>query len=605
MAEAAVRCGLLPGLICGLVLLSLLALVPLAGAIYSFDGVPYSDRLDLVAHGTLRGGVYVGESRGLDFPPYEQHYQLPAGIEVKWARLYVGIWGGTERYEGWVQTTFNGHDLGKTALRGLNDENPHVYCSSHGVYWVYYDVTNMVVPGQNMGVADTSRGERGSKLDGRVYGIILVAVYAADDAPETSYWVCDGDPSLHGKGWVGAIPSINDLVSVDFSGELNPANVNAGRVTVVYLAGNLGEPDYLEFNGHEIGGNDVANNEDGKTYGIDLKSFDVTQYTQAENQLHFLRGKDLNGDSMIETDDEGNLEGEYYMHPVLAVLAVEHKNAEHTTPDFVVTLDLANLTEGANTLHAVVSNDGRLYEDDVRLSVFVDDSEIYADAVRMDASGVKSVSVPWTAAPGMHTLTAQVDPENVVEESNEQNNVFRSNIHIGGSPDVSVRILTPVREQNGATTARGIVTVGAGLIGALLVFVLLLRRRDTRKRPIMSMVLLLVAVLSVALVTCGCVNKQSGGEEPVGGGMLTYSVPVEVTNEGEMPAADFALALYIDGEKSAITTIERLEGGASFTANFPIAVTEGTHTLKAVADERNELQETRRENNIDEIRFEF
>jgi len=597
MAEAAVRCGLLPVLICGLVLLSLLTLVPLAGAIYSFDGVPYSDRLDLVAHGTLRGGVYVGESRGLDFPPYEQHYQLPAGIEVKWARLYVGVWGGTERYEGWVQTSFNGHDLGKTALRGINDENPHVYCSSHGVYWVYYDVTDTVVPGQNTGVADTSRGERGSKLDGRVYGIILVAVYEAEDAPETSFWVCDGNPSLHGKGWAGSIPSINDLVSVDFSGELNPANVNAGRVTVVYLAGNPGEPDYLEFNGVGIGGNDVADNRAGVTYGIDLKTFEVTRYLQAENELRILRGKDINGDGMIETDDEGNLEGEYYMHPVLAVLAVEHKTAEHTTPDFTVTLDSADLREGANTLHAVVSNYGRLYENNLKLTVIVDDSELYSALLPLDARGIVQVSIPWTAVQGAHTITAEIDPENAVPESNEQNNVFSAEVQIGGNPDLSVRILTPVR--SGTALVSGLLL---GFLSVLPLLLVLLARRHGSRVP---GVLVIFGLLSVALVTSGCLDAQSGGEAPASGGMLKYSVPVEVTNEGEMPAADFELALYLDGEKSAITTIDQLQGGAAVTKTFSLAVTPGPHRLKTVVDEANRMKEPRRANNVDEITFTF
>ncbi len=596
-------------LIFGMLLLSLGALMPGAGAIYSFDGVPYPDRLDLAAHGSLPGGLYVGESRGLGFPPYEQTFELPPEVQITWARLYVGVWGGTERYEGWVQTSFNGHDLGKTPLQGINDNNPHVYSSSHGSYWVHYDVTDMATPGINTGIAETSRGEKGSKLDGRVYGIILVALYEHQAAPELSYWVYDGNPSMHGMGWAGTTPSINDLVSVDFRGTIDPANLNAARLTVVYLAGNPGEPDYLVFNGHEIGGNDVANEGDGETNGIDLKSFDVTQYAQTENRLRFLRGKDLNGDGMIETDDEGNLEGEYYLHPVLAVLAVEHKTAEHTTPDFTVTLNDAPLTEGANTLHAVVSNDGRVYENDVQVSVFVDDSEIYTDVVRMDASGVATVGIPWTATCGSHTLTAHVDAENAIEESNENNNVFQSTVHIGGSPDLSVRILTPVREQNGAgVTATGGGAAGFAVVGALLVLLLVLlllsRRRATSKRPL-PVVLLLVAALSIALVTCGCVDEHSGGEEPADSGMLKYSVPVELTNEGELPAADFELALYIDGEKSAITTIERLDGGTTFTTDFSIVVTEGTHTIKAVADERNELQETRRENNVAEITCAF
>lgn len=604
MAEATLRRSLLPALLCGLVLLSILALVPPAGAIYAFDGVPYSDRLDLVARGTLRGGVYVGESRGLGFPPYEQTFALPPGVEITWARLYVGVWGGTERYEGWVQTSFNGHELGKTALKGVNDDNPHVYCSSHGVYWVYYDVTDIARPGQNAGSAETSRGERGSKLDGRVYGIILVAVYGDASGSELSYWVCEGNPSLHGMGWAGTTPSINDVASAHFPGTLSPANAQAAKVTVVYLAGNPGEPDYLEFNGQGIGGNDVADNDGGKTYGIDLKSFEVSRYLEPENEIRFLRGKDVNGDGMIEMDDEGNLEGEYYLHPVLAVLAVEHKTAEHTQPDFTVKLEWADLVEGANTLLAVVSNTGRLYEGDVPLSVFVDDAEIYAGAVRMDASGIKKVRVPWTAAPGMHTLAAHVDAKNAVAESNEEDNVFRSTVPIGGRPDVAIRILTPVRAGTGAATATGGAAAGTGLCGALLL-VVLRRCRGERRRTPMPQVLLLLLVLSVALSTSGCLDAHSEGEAPARGGLLKYSVPVEVTNAGELPAADFELALYIDGEKSSITRIDRLEGGTTLTVDFAIVVTEGRHTLRAVADERNELPETRRENNLDEITFVF
>jgi subtilase family serine protease len=115
----------------------------------------------------------------------------------------------------------------------------------------------------------------------------------------------------------------------------------------------------------------------------------------------------------------------------------------------------------------------------------------------------------------------------------------------------------------------------------------------------------ILGLLSVALVTSGCLDAQSGGEAPASGGMLKYSVPVEVTNEGEMPAADFALALYIDGEKSAITTIDRLQGGVSVTKTFSIAVTAGPHSLKAVVDEANKIKEPRRANNVDEITFTF
>jgi subtilase family serine protease len=591
-------------IVIGIILVSIVLFVPIAGAIYSFDGVPYPDKLDEVAHGTVNGGVYVGESRGLGFTPYEQTFELPDEVTVKWARLYVGVWGGTERYEGWVHTTFNGDDFGKTFLRGVNDDNPYVYCSSHGSYWVYYNVTDMVVPGLNVGIADTSRGERGNKLDGRVYGIILVVIYEDENGAEVSYWVSDGNPSLHGKGWAGAVPSINDFASVDFSGDINQANVNAAHLTVTYLAGNEGEPDYLEFNGHEVGGNDVANNADGETYGIDLKTLDVTGSIQAENSLLFLRGKDVNGDGKIDIDDEGELEGEYYFHPVLAVLAVEHKTPEKTAPDFTVQLEFGNLTEGENILKAVVNNYGRLYEGEVRLAVLVDNSEVYSDVVQMDASGMKQVAIPWNAAHGTHTITANVDAENAVQESNENNNVFSSDAHIGVNPDLSVKILTPVRaETRAAAATSSSIIAGGGLLVAILLSLLFLSKRSKKAR--FPGVLLILVVLSAALVLSGCVDKPPADGENTVGSMLSYSVPVELKNEGETPALEFELALYVDGEKSVIKKIDALEGGASVIQELPIVVEEGTHSLKAVVDETNEITDSRRDNNVDEITFDF
>ena len=87
--------------------------------------------------------------------------------------------------------------------------------------------------------------------------------------------------------------------------------------------------------------------------------------------------------------------------------------------------------------------------------------------------------------------------------------------------------------------------------------------------------------------------------------MLSYSVPVELRNDGEMPAMNFDLSLYVDGEKSVTQTIDRLDGGASVTKELPIVVTEGTHRIRAVVNEKNEVIESRRDNNVDEITFDF
>lgn len=573
---------------------TLLLLVPIAGASYSFDGVPYTDKLDLVAHGTLKGGVYIGESQKLDFPPCTRTFYVPG--EVKWARLYVGVWGGTERYEGWVDTTFNGHEFGKTYLRGENDDNPHVYCSGHGVYWVYYDVTNEALSGYNTAFADTSRGTRGNKLDGRVYSIILAAVYEDVNAPYISYWLADGNVNLHGLGWAGALPTVNNIASVTFEGAIDPANVDDADLTVLYLAGNSGEPDYLEFNGHEVGGNDVANCGDGETYGIDLKTFDVTSYTQAENSVIFIRGKDINGDGKIDADDEGNQEGEHYLHPVLTALVTQHKTAEKRLPDFSVTLEFDTIIEGENTLTATVHNYGRLYEDDLVLKVFVDGLEIYSGAVSVDASGRNKLNVSWGAGHGMHSLKAEIDAKNAVQESNEDNNVFTVDADVMSRIDLSVKILTPI-PKNAATNAKSSnILLG---IGSIIIIPFFIHRNGRSKK----LTLLILGILTAALILSGCVDTQTADSRAED--IVSYLVPVEITNCGEAAAMEFTLSLYVDDERSVTKTIDMLDGGKTIVEELPITVTKGEQHLRAVVDEKGVVNEYRRDNNVDEITYDF
>ena len=118
------------------------------------------------------------------------------------------------------------------------------------------------------------------------------------------------------------------------------------------------------------------------------------------------------------------------------------------------------------------------------------------------------------------------------------------------------------------------------------------------------MVLLVFIVLGVTLMLSGCVDEQPVDEKPCES-MLSYSVPVELKNEGEVTAMNFELYLCVDGEKSVTKRIDTLEGGASVIKELPIVVAEGTHSIRAVVDEKKEIKESRRDNNVDESAFEF
>jgi subtilase family serine protease len=566
------------------VLVIILLLSQTAEAMYSFEGVPYPDKLNTAAHGTLKGGVYIDGGYGLKFTPYAHTFDLPGGI--KWARLYVGVWGGTESYEGWVQMNFNGNDLGRTLLLGKNDENSNVYCAGHGVYWVYYDVTDKVTYGLNTATANTSRGELGNKLDGRVYGIVLVAIYEDGSKPEITYWLSDGNVNLHGQGWSVTLPTANDYASVSFSGLMDASNIKSANLTVIYLTGTPGLPDYLEFNNYSIGTDDIANGGDGRTPYFDYRSFDVAKYIKQENSLLFLRGKDINGDGKIAKDDEGNEEGEDYLHPVLAALVVQHSIAKNPKPDLTVNLKNGTFLEGENTITALLRNYGGLYEKDFKIKIFNDDMEICSDTVRMDASGIKIFDCRWNATHGLHTITAKVDTENAVLESNETNNIDIMKIYVKSKPDLSVKILTPEANNNASDVKK------AGMILGVLVLPMFIARK--RWKAFFAVLIIL------ALSFSGCVNNEKPQENG-----LSFSIPVEGMNNGEATAQDFDVTLYVDGEKSTTKHITALEGGTSTIEKLSIAVGRGDHIIRVVVDEKNNVRESREDNNADEITYTF
>ncbi len=216
-----------------------------------------------------------------------------------------------------------------------------------------------------------------------------------------------------------------------------------------------------------------------------------------------------------------------------------------------------NLTEGENTLTAVVTNYGRSFEGDFLLKVSADESEIYSQVLQMDYSGIKKQPLRWNATHGTHTLKAEV-----TADSGGKSEVQRE-FFVLSSSDLSVRILTPVPAKGGEAEEKAEKTLKTPLLQRLLDFLL---------------------------------GKSEQAEaEPE---LVKYSVPVEVKNEGEAAARNFKLALYLDGEKTKTKKIEWLEGGESATEEFSIVVAEGKHHVRAVVDEEGRVKEN-------EISFDF
>ena len=291
-----------------LVLLVLPLFTHPALADYNFDGYPSADELEEEKKGTVKGGVYVDGGHGIGPSPYSQSFNIP-GDEVSWARLYVGVWGGSEDKSGSISVTYNGEEFDTLELEGEDDKNDNVYCSGHGVYWIYYDVTDNTSTGTVEAEVTTS-----GDIDGRVYGVVLVAVYTESDSEDNvQYWINEGNVNLHGEGWAGEYEP-NEVAVANFSGTVKDTSV-AARLTVVYLTGTPGLNDYLYFNDEQLcdddNCDDIANSRDY----FDIKTFDVFEYlVDEDNQARF------------ELGDED------YVHPVLSVLTV-HRRTGGYSPD--------------------------------------------------------------------------------------------------------------------------------------------------------------------------------------------------------------------------------------------------------------------------------
>lgn len=579
-------------------ILILFIFIPAVQASYSYDGIP----LTIASQGTVNGGVYIDGGHGLQFPPYSQEFDVPDG-HIRWARLYVGIWGGKEEYEGWVQVDMNGKIIDKVPLLGINDDTTNVYCSGHGVYWVYYDVTDIVVNGENTVIIETSQGEPGNKLDGRVYGTVLAAVYEDKNAPEITYEIYDGNVNLHSGGWSRKQENVNYETSVFFNDMQNQNSLSEAQLTVVYLTSSKGLPDYLQFNGNQLGTTpqylldmgyhtgvtDIANEVSGdaccgsgiQSSYFDIEYFDVLEYTQTDNILTFFSGRDLDGDGKI-----GDNEGEDYLHPVITSLVLKHRTATNPGPDISIEVEMDEndlIEENDVDIPVVIGNPGGLYEGSVKIRLDVDGSEASTTDVNMDASGVIRSTIYWHALAGPHRLEIIVDPENVVHESNENNNVYEAEVDINTRPDLSVSIGEPLKTENQNNLAK------ASSLLLMLLFIGSLRRKKA----------FLMAVLLVAACFSGCTGPGTENKQ------TDYQVPVVIVNNGESPARQFDVNLYLDEEKIAALHIQELDGSSSMEEEMMVMVAGGEHTLKAIVDEKNYVIESNEENNVDEIVYNF
>jgi len=307
-----------------LVVFACLFLCTPALADYNFDGWP----VETGTNGTVSGGVFIGYEPWNGTTTLTGNFEVPNGT-VKWARLYTGIWAGTETNEGWVNVTFNdvydSNSLGLIHLQGEKDNNSNVWCSGCGKHWLWYNVTDLVKVGTVNTATTTKINATEGGFDGRVYGLVLVVVYEGGDNPkDVQYWIKDGTDCLHYGTFKAGDPTPYDAGTTTFDGAVDTGNVTLANLTVVHLTayedsdtGVRGCCDKcLKFNGHELNTSMVDSNT------FELNTWDVTDYVNSSgNNAWYTR---------LDDDCDDN-----YVSITNAILVLERRAV--TKPDLTIT----------------------------------------------------------------------------------------------------------------------------------------------------------------------------------------------------------------------------------------------------------------------------
>ncbi|EHQ35702.1 APHP domain-containing protein [Methanoplanus limicola DSM 2279] len=586
----------------------LLFTVPVA-AVFEFEGIP----LEISAQGKVSGEILTFGDYGVREPPAELSFNLPSNPEM--ARIYVGVWGGTEKYTGSAEINVNNLEKITYRLFGERDKTGNIYVSGHGVYWIADDISESLHPGENHIYINTSRGEEGNKLDGRLYCVFVVAAVEDNSGYITQYWIAEGNENLHGEGWSGTNPTRHDFTEYVFDGA-NLNGLESAELTAVMLATNKGQPDYIIFNGQDLGiepnnadaypagardiGNEISMDANGGTGTesryVDAEIFDVTGLISGDNTVIFERGRDSDGDGKMDTS--GTIpEGEDYIHACSAILAIKTKDdLSPKFPDYRIdSVTTENAYDGEDAvIKAEIRNYGFYSAEPVTVIFSINGVEIGSETITPEKTGIFNAQTGWNAKKGDHKLTAEIRGTDVLAGDNSKNHISEKQITIGTLPDLSVKIQKPYKKGEDNEETEKTPLSPLPLIGGLIGFFML--RNNGRKKT--ALIMALLVVISFAAIALPVSAESQTYSE--------YTLPIEITNSGGSSVDEYTITLYMDDEKAAFKIVsEPIQPGESTKVDLFVFTVPGNHKLKAIINEDSSMKESDTSNNIFEGYFEF
>jgi len=340
--------------------------------------------LPVATHGTVQGEMYVSSTANWPSKYTTNNFDVPNGTVV-FARYYVGVWGSSGTPTS-ISTKFNGHEF---------EAKPSYYSTEMGVTWIPYDVTSYLQPGEkNTATIDTKYWG-----DGRQYGSTLVVVLKNESKPQMEYWIADGLDWLHYADYLGYAV---DNSFTYFNGTVDLADVQSASLYSTHLTGY----NYEDFNGKSL--SDPADSPSGDYFNY-IRWDNVKSSLVAENQtVNVGRGDDT------------------YCSPAFHALSIVYEK-----PDLVpVSLTPATVVPNtSNTMTVSIENQGNKDSTAFNVSLLVDGTVMDTQTVASLKSGSSTtVEFHWIpdGTKDSYTLTANVDPENVVNEEDESNNTLTS-----------------------------------------------------------------------------------------------------------------------------------------------------------------------------------
>lgn len=584
------------------------------------DNVQGGVNLTTIQNGTVSGDLYTdtylaktaSQNVTYNFQP------LPENAQVVWAQLSTTVYCGsmTQSYNGYVNTTFNGQQIGyeflNTSYTIPVSNNQQYWLNDHvnrvtSDYLIFYDVTSLI---QQNNMATVITTDADSNFDGQIKFINLIIAYNDGDSDLIQYWVNLGhdrvssdDPSYLG-------------VTV-FNGNVSGV-VDVATAQVIHLASNDGS---YTFNGNNI----QRGNPQGAYCG--MNTWDVTG---------------LYSNTGINTLTYDNMESYYKI--ILATLIVKYHEVIDLKPGQLEVPGTV-FTNQNTTVNITITNQGAKPADAFQVTFTDNGSEVARENVNsLEGYGNILLSFKWNpTVQGSHFLQILVDGVNIIAESDETNNQINqtvmatilatpdlspsnlnlpSLIYAGDTYQVNVTVIntgtaktsffTVQLEDEGTVIAQEIVDylnigetkllifnwkpLSTGLHNLKVIIDSLYQVEESNEFNNDLIKLLNVELKRPDLV----VDNLTIPSDPQVN--HTYQLNADISNIGIFDAGTFIVELY-DVTKNGSTlvrsiTVDGLIEGATVPLQFGWKPTSnGSHTLKILIDTGNQVNESNETNN--------